>query len=63
MHLADILARGMDYGWPGDMTMPPLNHEAFHGLAVSYDRIDAVLKQAEIEYAAGVDVFALRDPE
>ena len=57
VHLADILTRGMGYGAPGDRAMPPLNHQAFHSLGVSYEQIDGVLEHAEMEYGAGADVF------
>mgnify|MGYP000162135832 CR=1 FL=1 len=57
VHLADILARGLGYGWPGDMTMPPIDHVAFQGLGLSLDQIDHILAMAELEYAGGVDIF------
>lgn len=58
VHLADILARGMGYGWPGDNAMPPLDHEAFQSLNITYEQIDRVLVQSEMEYVAGADLFA-----
>lgn len=61
VHLADILARGMGYGSPGDATMPPLDHAAFQSLGISYEQIDHVLEQAELEYASGVDIFGIGD--
>ena len=45
------------YGTPGDMSMPPLNDEAFQQLGLSYEQIDRALEQAETEYVAGVDIF------
>jgi len=57
VHLADILARGMGYGWPGDMTMPPIDHAVYQSLGLSFDRIDHILALAELEYAGGVDIF------
>ncbi len=62
VHLANILARGMGYGYPGDMTMPALDHEAFHALGLSFPQIDRILEGAEAEYTAGVDVLARREP-
>jgi len=61
VHLADILTRGMGYGWPGDNAMPPLDHEAFQSLNISYEQIDRVLVQSEIEYTAGADLFSAGD--
>jgi putative nucleotidyltransferase with HDIG domain len=63
VHLADILARGMGYGYPGDWTMPPLDHEAFQSLGLSFEAIDRVLEEAEHEYAAGVDLLQLGQGE
>ncbi len=61
VHLADILVRGMGYGSPGDMTMPPLDHVAFQSLGISYEQIDHVLELAELEFASGVDIFGADD--
>jgi putative nucleotidyltransferase with HDIG domain len=57
VHLADILARGMGYGDPGDNVLPPLDHEAFHAVGLSYHRIDQILVEAEKEYNSGADLF------
>lgn len=57
VHLADILARGMSYGYPGDPVMPPLDHDAFQSLGISFDQLDRILLDAEIEYLAGVDIL------
>jgi putative nucleotidyltransferase with HDIG domain len=61
VHVADILTRGMGYGQPGDDTMPPLNHEAYQGLGISYAQIDKVLEGVESEYAAGAAIFLSGD--
>lgn len=57
VHLADILARGMDYGNPGDPAMPRLEREAFNYLGISYDQIDRVLADAEKHYQNGANLF------
>lgn len=57
VHVADILARAMDYGHPGDPTMPGLDHEAYQSLGLSFDQIDRVLADAEREYTTGIDLF------
>ncbi len=54
VHVGDILARGMGYGHPGDDVMPPLNHEAFQSLGISFSQIDKALEEAEIEFSTGV---------
>ena len=57
VHLADILARGMGYGYPGDPVMPALDHEAFQSLGLSFEQIDRILLDAELEYRAGVNIL------
>ena len=61
VQLADILTRGMGYGRQSDTTMPPLDQQAFHNLGVSFEQIDRVLDQAEVEFAEGIDLFMLKD--
>lgn len=58
VHLADILTRSLGYGDPGDPTMPPLDHAAFQELGISFEQIDHIIAQAELEYAAGADIFS-----
>jgi hypothetical protein len=55
--VADILARAMDYGHPGDPVMPALDHEAFQKLGLSFEQIDRILADAEREYMTGIDLF------
>jgi putative nucleotidyltransferase with HDIG domain len=57
VHVADILARAMDYGHPGDPVMPALDHEAFQKLGLSFEQIDRILADAEREYMTGIDLF------
>ena len=59
VHLADILARGMGYGFPGDMAMPELNQEAFHMLRLSFEQLDRVLEDSELEYTSGSGIFGI----
>ncbi|MFP4172601.1 MAG: HDOD domain-containing protein [Candidatus Hydrogenedentota bacterium] len=59
VHLANILARGMGYGYTGDTVMPQLHHESFETLGVSFEQIEALLAEAEGEYEAGVDIFSM----
>ena len=59
VHVADILARGMGYGFTGDLTMPELSHESFQSLGISFERIDNILEDVEMEYGAGVDIFEM----
>ena len=57
VHVADILARGMGYGHPGDDTMPELDDEAFRLLGLSFPRIDKALEEAETDYVQGAGIF------
>ncbi|HOE65318.1 MAG TPA: HDOD domain-containing protein [Candidatus Hydrogenedentes bacterium] len=61
VHVADILARGMGYGFPGDRVMPPLDHEAFQGLRLSFEQIGRVVHDSETEFNAGSDLFAAEE--
>jgi putative nucleotidyltransferase with HDIG domain len=53
VHLADILARVMGYGYPGDTAMPPADHAAIERLGLAPGRLEALLEDAELEFAAG----------
>lgn len=57
VHLADILARGMSYGDPGDAVMPKLDADAYRALGLSLAQIDDALVEAEAEYTAGARAF------
>lgn len=59
VHVADILTRTLNFGYPGDDTMPKLDHEAFQALGLSFSQIEQVIADAEAEYAAGVDAFTV----
>ena len=61
VHLADILARAAGYGECGDPTMPPLEHDAFHRVGLSFEQIDTLVMAAENEFLAGVDIFSLEE--
>ena len=58
VHLADILARAMNYGEAGDGTMPALDHDAFQSLNLSFEQIDQIMLDADEQYLQGADVFA-----
>lgn len=58
VHLADILARSMDYGYPGDPAMPRIEREAFNYLGISYGQIDRVLTESETRYQLGIGAFS-----
>lgn len=61
VHLADILARGMGYGFPGDGSMPALNAEAFQSLRLSFAQLDRIIEDADAEYVSGAALFQLGD--
>jgi putative nucleotidyltransferase with HDIG domain len=58
VHLADVLARGMGYGFPGDMNMPILNQEAFQSLKLTFSQLDTIIADADAEFAAGAAIFS-----
>ena len=58
VHLADILARAMGFGYPGDDTMPKIDESSYQNLAMTTAQIDQVIKDAELEFASGLDIFA-----
>lgn len=57
VHVADILARAMGYGAPGDNVLPPFEPQAFHGLALSPESYDALLRAAEEDFHRGTALF------
>ncbi|MCP4643964.1 MAG: HDOD domain-containing protein [bacterium] len=59
VHVADILSRGMGYGWPGDDSMPTLDHEAFQSLRISFQDLDTILEEVDSEFSRGIDVLTL----
>jgi HD-like signal output (HDOD) protein len=61
VHLADILARGMGYGSPGDMAMPPLDQAAFQSLHISFAQLDKIIADADAEFSAGAALFDMGD--
>jgi putative nucleotidyltransferase with HDIG domain len=58
IHVADILARALEYGEAGDGTMPELDHEAFDSLGLSLEQLDRIMIAADAQYQQGADVFA-----
>lgn len=57
VHVADILARTLAYGDPGDRTMPRLDHPAFEMLGLGKEQIDQIVVSTEIEYRSCVHIF------
>lgn len=58
VQLADILARGMGYGNGGDPTVPPIDRGAFKSLGLTFEALDAVIREAEADYVSGAVLFA-----
>lgn len=57
VHAADILTRGMGYGYPGDNVLPPFDAAAYHALGISFQQLDTVLADVEMEFKAGSDLL------
>lgn len=58
VHVADILARAMEYGEAGDGTLPALDREAFDQLGLTTAQLDRIMIAADEQYQLGADVFA-----
>lgn len=61
VHLADILARALNFGYPGDDTMPKLDETVAANLGISDEQLGNIVKEAEVEYTSGLDIFASGD--
>lgn len=57
VHVADILARAMGYGAPGDNVLPPFESKAFAGLGLGAEAYDAILRVAEDDFHRGTALF------
>lgn len=62
VHVADILARAMNYGEAGDGTLPALDHNAFEGLGLSMEQLDTIMIDADEQFRQGADVFGAGVP-
>lgn len=58
VHLADILARSLEYGEAGDGTLPELDREAYDLLGLNLEQLDRIMLAADQQYQQGADVFA-----
>ena len=59
VQLADILARGLEYGNAGDATVPPIDAAAFRNLGLSFETIGHVIEKADDDYRGGMNLFGL----
>lgn len=59
VHVADICARAMGYGDPGDGVMPPLDPGTYSGLKLSPEGWDAILREAEADFTEGTVIFGM----
>lgn len=58
VHLADILARVLEYGESGDGTLPDLDHDAYRTLGLTMEQIEKIMLAADEQFQQGADVFA-----
>lgn len=61
VHVADVFARAMGYGDPGDNALPPFEPGAFAGLGLDTARYDAILREAEEDYLEGAVLFGMTE--
>lgn len=59
VHVADLLARSMDYGDPLDNAMPPLDANAFRELRLGDAQILRALDQTERDFQIGAPMFGM----
>lgn len=57
IHTADILARCMDYGYPGDFSMPALDQEGYLNLELGPEIILNLLQDTDEDFEADVSIF------
>lgn len=57
IHVADILARCMGYGDPGDNSMPAMQQGVVESLGVTMEQLDTVLQDAELDFVAGASTL------
>jgi putative nucleotidyltransferase with HDIG domain len=59
VHVADVLARAMDYGDPLDTTMPPFDADVLRDLCLNDAQILRALDSAEQDFQAGAPMFGM----
>jgi len=59
VHVADVLARAMGYGDPGDPALPPFETLAFDSLGLGPEAYDAILRVAESDFHRGTTLFGI----
>jgi putative nucleotidyltransferase with HDIG domain len=61
VHLGDIMARAMGYGFAGDSEIPRIDAEAFELLNLSWEQLATVVSNADAEYEPTIQLFSLED--
>lgn len=61
VHVADVFARAMGFGDPGDATLPPFEPGAFSGLGLPIEHYDAILKESESDFREGIVLFGMAE--
>jgi len=61
VHVADIIARGSGYGYPGDAVLPPFDPAAWSRIDLSDIVLAQVMTEAERDYEEGSAIFAAKD--
>ena len=61
VHVADIFARAMGYGEPGDPVVPAIDRKTFASLGLALPQYDAILRDAEGDFIEGITVFGLAE--
>lgn len=59
VHVANVLARAVGYGFGSTLAMPEVNHDAFNSLKLSFPQIEEIIKGVQIEFATGADLLEM----
>ena len=61
IHVADVLARCMDYGYPGDMSMPPFSKKVYNELHLGTRDLQRILEDIDKDFETDVSIFVAGD--
>lgn len=63
IHVADILVRGIGFGFPGDSLVPPINHKAWETLDISDPLLEEIIDEMSDKLEDAEDFLSDGDSE
>lgn len=63
VHVADVIANGLEYGTSGEILVPPLNEKAWQLVSLSPDLIESVVVELRRQYKVAVEFILGSQPE